>query len=559
MLPASAPARAGTFEVQHGKVSVKAAPGVTFQLGDKTITNAVLKSDGEGPPDRIGFNDLQLWVHMSGGRQSIRLRDKNSKLRKAFVGTSWFPIDKAYRVEATYEPYAKPKTVQVPNMLGDIDDLTVPGLVSFTMNGQPLKMEAVTEGDDKTFWFIFRDLTSGKETYPAARFLYMDGPVNGKMIVDFNRAENPPCAYNPYATCPLPPEQNRLRVRIEAGEKNVRRAFLVHRPSSIVRSLKIRSVVMADSKIIAVVGATGAQGGGLARAILNDKQGGFRVRALTRDVNSEKARALAAAGAEVVKADLDDVESVKRAFEGAHGAFCVTFYWAHLSPEKEMAEARAMAQAARHAGVKHAIWSTLEDTRKFIPLSDNSMPTLMGKYKVPHFDAKGESDAYFTEQGVPTTILLTSFYWDNFIYFGMGPKKGPDGKLALTLPMGDSKLPGMSAEDIGKCAYGIFKKGSEYIGKTVGIAGEFLSGAEMAAAFSKALGQPVAYNAVPPEVYRSFGFPGAEDLGNMFQFNRDFAKEFMAARSLSVARALNPALQTFDEWLAQNKSRIPLE
>ena len=176
VLPASAPARAGTFEVQHGKVSVKAAPGVTFQLGDKTITNAVLKSDGEGPPDRIGLGDLQLWVHMSGDRPSIRLRDKNSRLRKEFAGTSWFPIDKAYRVEATYEPYAKPKTVQVPNMLGDIDNLTVPGLVSFTMNGQPLKMEAVTEGDDKKFWFIFRDLTSGKETYPAARFLYMPAP-----------------------------------------------------------------------------------------------------------------------------------------------------------------------------------------------------------------------------------------------------------------------------------------------------------------------------------------------------------------------------------------------
>ena len=219
VLPAGAPAHAGEFDVQPGKVTVKAAPGVTFRLGNKTITNADLKSDGEGPPDRITLGDLQLWVHMSGGRQSIRLRDRNSRLRKDFVGTSWFPIDKAYRVEATFEPYPKPKTVQVPNILGDVDALTVPGLVSFTLNGQALKMEPVTEGDDKTFWFIFRDLTSGKETYPAARFLYMPGPVNGKMIIDFNKAENPPCAYNPYATCPLPPEQNRLRVRVEAGEK----------------------------------------------------------------------------------------------------------------------------------------------------------------------------------------------------------------------------------------------------------------------------------------------------------------------------------------------------
>jgi uncharacterized protein len=219
VLPASAPARAGTFEWRNGQVSVKAAPGVTFLLGGKAITSAALKSDAQGPPDRISFGDLQLWVHMSGGRQSIRLRDRNSRLRKEFVGTRWFPIAKAYRVEAAYEPYAKPKIVQVPNVLGDIDEMTVPGVVSFTLNGQALKMEAVTEGDDKQFWFIFRDLTSGKETYPAARFLYMPGPVNGRMTIDFNKAENPPCAYNPYTTCPLPPEQNRLRVRVEAGEK----------------------------------------------------------------------------------------------------------------------------------------------------------------------------------------------------------------------------------------------------------------------------------------------------------------------------------------------------
>jgi uncharacterized protein (DUF1684 family) len=219
VLPPGAPAQAGTFEVNAGKVTVHAAPGVTFKLGDKTITNVELKSDAEGPPDRITLGDLQLWVHMSGGRLSIRLRDRNSRLRQEFAGTSWFPIDKAYRVEATYQPYGKPKIVQVPNVLGDIDDLTVPGIVSFTLNGQPLKMEAVTEGDDKEFWFIFRDMTSGKETYPAARFLYMPAPVNGKMILDFNLSENPPCAYNPYTTCPLPPQQNRLRVRIEAGEK----------------------------------------------------------------------------------------------------------------------------------------------------------------------------------------------------------------------------------------------------------------------------------------------------------------------------------------------------
>lgn len=316
---------------------------------------------------------------------------------------------------------------------------------------------------------------------------------------------------------------------------------------------------MAEKKIIAVVGATGAQGGGLVRAILSDASSGFAARAITRDVTSDTAKELAKLGAEVVATDVFDLESLKKAFQGAYGAFCVTFFWAHFSPEKEFAQAKAMATAAKHAGLKHVIWSTLEDTRKWVPLSDSRMPTLMGKYKVPHLDAKGEADQVFTELGVPTTFLLTSFYWENLIYFGMGPKKGPDGKLAITYPMGDKKLPGIAAEDIGKCALGIFKKGREFIGKTVGVAGEHLTGAQMAAALTKAMNQEVRYNDVPPEVYRSFGFPGAEDLGNMFQFKRDFQQVFCGARNPDVARSLNPSLQTFERWLAQNKSRIPLD
>jgi uncharacterized protein YbjT (DUF2867 family) len=316
---------------------------------------------------------------------------------------------------------------------------------------------------------------------------------------------------------------------------------------------------MTEKKIIAVVGATGAQGGGLARAILNDPKSDFRVRAITRDVNSDKAKELAKLGAEVVAADVDDLESLKRAFRGAYGVYCVTFFWAHFSPEKEKAQATAMAQAAKDAGVQHAIWSTFEDTRKWVPLTDNRMPTLMGKYKVAHFDAKSEANEAFTDLGVPTTFLLTSFYWENLIYFGAGPKKGPDGTLAITYPMGDKKLPGISSEDIGKCAYGIFKRRAEFIGKTVGIAGEHLTGAQMATALTKALGQEVRYNDVPADVYRSFGFPGAEDMGNMFQFKRDFNEDFTGVRNLETTRSLNPSLQTFEQWLSQNKSRIPLD
>lgn len=316
---------------------------------------------------------------------------------------------------------------------------------------------------------------------------------------------------------------------------------------------------MADKKIIAVMGATGAQGGGVVRAILRDKAGGFAARAITRNPASEKAKALAAAGAEVVAADASDAKSLERAFAGAHGAFCVTFFWEHFSPERELADATAMAHAAKQAGLRHVIWSTLEDTRKFVPLSDNRMPTLMGKYKVPHFDAKGEADDVFRKLGVPTTFLLTSFYWENFIFFGSGPKRGPDGKLALTFPLDDKKLPAIAVEDIGKVAYAIFKRGQEFIGKTVAIAGEHLTGSELAAALTKALGEEVRYNAVSPEAYRAFGFPGAEDLGNMFQFKRDFQKDFCGPRDPKIARALNPELQTFEQWLAQNKSRIPLD
>jgi uncharacterized protein YbjT (DUF2867 family) len=310
-------------------------------------------------------------------------------------------------------------------------------------------------------------------------------------------------------------------------------------------------------KIIAVFGSTGAQGGGLARAILAHPEAGFTVRAVTRKPEGEAARALAGAGAEVVAADLDDRASVERAMNGAHGAFCVTNFWEHFSPEKELAHAGTMADAAAQAGVQHVIWSTLEDTRTFFAPDGRRMPVLMGKYNVPHFDAKGEANARFTSK-VPTTLLYTSFYWDNLIHFGMGPKKGPDGVLAISLPLADKRMSGIAAEDIGKCAFGIFREGAAHIGKSVGIAGEHLSGAQMAAALATALGQAVRYNAVTPEQYRGFGFPGADDLGNMFQFYAEFEDAFMKARPLDVARRLNPELQTFATFLARNKDRIPL-
>ena len=315
---------------------------------------------------------------------------------------------------------------------------------------------------------------------------------------------------------------------------------------------------MENKKIIAVIGATGAQGKGLIQSVLNDKNGEFRIRAITRNANSDKARELAKQGVEVVEANVDDKASLVNAFTGAYGAFCVTFFWEHFSPEKENQHAKNMADAASEAGVKHVIWSTLEDSRKWIPLSDDRMPTLLGKYKVPHFDAKGESNAYFESSGVPYTLLNTSFYWENFIYFGMGPQKGPDGNYAITFPIGNKKLPGIASDDIGKCAYSIFKAGKEYQNKTVGIAGEHLTGKQMAEAFSKHLGTEVNYNEVPASVYRSFGFPGAEDLGNMFQFNADFETEFCGARDVNNTKKLNPEIINFDSWLNKNKAAIKI-
>ena len=312
------------------------------------------------------------------------------------------------------------------------------------------------------------------------------------------------------------------------------------------------------SRIITVFGATGAQGGGLARAILTDPQQRFRVRAVTRKPDSPAARALSEIGADIAVADLDDAASVRRAMDGAHGAFCVTNFWEHFSPDKELAQATTMAQAALDAGVKHVVWSTLEDTREFVA-PGSRMPVLMGKYNVPHFDAKGEANRAFIDRKVPTTLLYTSFYWDNLIHFGMQPQRSADGVLDFVLPMSNAKLPGIAAADIGACAFGIFARGEELIGKSIGIAGEHLTGAQMAEQLAHALGEPVRHVALTPSQFAALGFPGADDLANMFQFKTEFEEMFCAARRVECSRELNPQLQSFAQWLAQNAKRLPIQ
>ena len=315
---------------------------------------------------------------------------------------------------------------------------------------------------------------------------------------------------------------------------------------------------MADKKIIAVVGATGAQGGGLVRSILADTNSEFSVRAITRKPDSDKGKALAAAGATVVAGDADNPATLDAAFAGANGVYVVTNFWEHFSAEREIAQATAMARATRAAGVAHVVWSTLEDTRQWIPLSDPRVPTLHGKYKVAHFDAKGECDAVFAAEAAPTSYLATSFYWDNFIHFGMGPRRGEDGKLGIAFALGGAPLPGIAVADIGACACGVFRRGPEVAGQRFGICGEVLTGDQMAAGLAKHLGEPVSFTDIPFEVYRNLGFPGADDLSNMFQVQSICSQQFLANRDVNLARALHPGLQSFDTWLAHNIGQIPI-
>jgi uncharacterized protein YbjT (DUF2867 family) len=309
--------------------------------------------------------------------------------------------------------------------------------------------------------------------------------------------------------------------------------------------------------IITVFGATGAQGGGLVRALLADPERHFAVRAVTRRPDSPAALKLAEAGAEVVLADIDDRASVVRALEGAYGAYLVTHYWGeHFSAAKELSQALNLAAAAAQAGVRHAIWSTYEDTRTWLPADGAQMPVLQGRYNVPHFDVKGEAHRFFAQQRVPVTYLYTSCRWEHLGQFGMLPQRRADGGLAMTIATGDAKIPWVAAEDIGRTAREIFLQGESLLFDSIGVATEYLTGAEMAAQIGAALGEPVAVNAISPEQYRALAFAGAASFGNMWQFQRDFAREYAARRDPERSRALHPHAMDFSCWLAANGSRL---
>lgn len=311
-----------------------------------------------------------------------------------------------------------------------------------------------------------------------------------------------------------------------------------------------------STQTLAILGATGAQGGALLRAALAQARSPFRVRAITRKPDGEAARALRMLGAEVVGADLDDAGSLRSALAGADALFAVTNFWEHLSAERELLQVANIADAARRARVAHVVWSTLEDTRLLIPADSPRFPTLGGRWKVPHFDAKGEADALFAD--LPTTYLHTSFFWENLIGLGMQPQRGADGTLGFVLPMGTAPLPGIAVEDIGHCALALFMRRDEALGQRVGIAGDHVSGAQMAAALGDALGEPVQHIDLTRAQYAALGFPGADDLASMFAYKQDFSRLYCGLRSVEASRALWPSMLDFRGWLARHAARIPV-
>jgi uncharacterized protein len=221
VLPAPVPPVAGVFDFHAGKTTVRLEKGVQASVGGKPVGSAELRPDQKA--DYLVLGDLTVYVHASGDRFAIRLRDKNSKVRKNFTGLKWFPIDESYRVTAKYFPYDQRKEFDSQNILGDPIKVKALGYMLFTLRGQELRLEAEAADEGPGFFIVFRDLTSGKSTYPASRFLDPDAPKDGPdgktVELDFNKARNPPCAYNPYTTCPVPVPTNRLRVEIPAGEK----------------------------------------------------------------------------------------------------------------------------------------------------------------------------------------------------------------------------------------------------------------------------------------------------------------------------------------------------
>ena len=220
LLPPPAPARVGTVDLARGKLTVRVAPGVTVKAQDKAVTEVELHSDKAGKADVLTVGPVSLFVIERGGRLALRVKDPESPRRRGFRGLDWYPVKDAFRIQARFVPYEPVKKVPIANVLGMVEPLPSPGYAVFQVGGREVRLDAVLEEPDaKELFFIFKDTTAGKETYPAGRFLYSAMPKDGQVVLDFNKSYSPPCAFTSFATCPLPPRQNRLAVRIDAGEK----------------------------------------------------------------------------------------------------------------------------------------------------------------------------------------------------------------------------------------------------------------------------------------------------------------------------------------------------
>lgn len=291
--------------------------------------------------------------------------------------------------------------------------------------------------------------------------------------------------------------------------------------------------------IVLVTGATGAQGGSVAQALL--ASGNYAVRALTRNASSEKAVALKNAGAEVVQGELDDIESLKAAMQGCYGVFGVTNFWEHY--DKELQQGKNLVEAVYQSNIQHFVFSSLPGYKK---LSN-------GELSVPHCDIKAELEEYSKRLQLKATYVHVAFYYENFYLF-FPPKKGEDGNFYFGFPQGDTKLAMIAAEDLGPIVLGIFENKEKYIGRVVGAVGENGTCTEYAETMSKVLGQKVIYNYIPREVFASFSFPGAEELANMFDFQRLYIPE--RKKDMEESYKLNPAMQSFETWLSRNKEKF---
>ncbi|XP_045849095.1 nmrA-like family domain-containing protein 1 isoform X1 [Meles meles] len=293
---------------------------------------------------------------------------------------------------------------------------------------------------------------------------------------------------------------------------------------------------MGDKKLVVVFGATGAQGGSVARTLLED--GTFRVRVVTRDPGQKAAKELRLQGAEVVRGDQDDAASMELALTGAHAAFIVTNYWENCSQEQEVKQGKLLADLAKHLGLQYVVYSGLENIRRLTA----------GRLAAGHFDGKGEVEEYFRDIGVPMTSVRLPCYFENLLSYFL-PQKTPDEKsYLLSLPMGDVPMDGISVTDLGPVVLSLLKKPEEYVGQNIGLSTCKHTAAEYAALLSKHTGKAVRDAKVTPEDYEKFGFPGARDLANMFRFYA-----LKPDRDIELTLRLNPKARTLDQWLEQHK------